>query len=127
MKLSLFRPKGRTLTTILALGLLSTLVFSFDRTVSWEPPVLWENGDPLLEQDLDFYTLYCNGQPFITIDNIIGQRTAVVDFAPLGEGTHVCHLTVTALNGMESGPSNTSNFTVGPRIPGAPQNFVITL
>jgi hypothetical protein len=107
--------------------LLSGLVFGVDQSVTWVPPDAYENGDPLLEQDLDFYTLYCNGQPYSTIDNVIGQNTALIDFGPLGEGTHECYLTVTALNGMESAPSNTANFTVGPRTPGAPTNFVIAL
>lgn len=107
--------------------LLSGLVFSFDRTVTWTPPTQYTNGDALLEQDLDYYTLYCGGQPFAQIDSIIGTHSAVIDFSPLGEGTHECYLTVTALNGQESGPSNTANFTVGPRVPGAPTNLVITL
>jgi hypothetical protein len=107
--------------------LLGSLTFAYDRSVSWTPPDAYENGDPLLEQDLDFYTLYCNAQPFATIDNVVGTNTATIDFSPLGEGTHTCYLTVTALNGLESDPSNTQNFTVGPRKPGAPINFVITL
>lgn len=108
--------------------LLSGLVFGIgSHTVDWDPPTEYENGDPLLEQDLDYYTLYCNDAAFVTIDNIIGQSSAVVDFSPLGEGTHTCYLTVTALNGMESAPSNTANFTVGPRTPMAPTNFVIIL
>ena len=111
----------------LALVLVGSLVFAFDRSVSWDPPSQYENGDSLLEQDLDFYTLYCNDSAFVEIDNIIGTSTAVVDFSPLGEGSHDCYLTVTALNGQESQPSNIANFTVGPRIPGAPTNFVITL
>lgn len=112
---------------ILPLILVSALTFSLDQTVSWTPPVAYTNGDPLLEQDLDFYTLYCSGAEFTQIDSIIGNSTAVIDFTPLGEGTHICYLTVTAVNGQESGPSNTANFTVGPRVPLGPQNFVISL
>lgn len=114
---------------IVPLLLICGLTLSWDRTVEWTPPVEYENGDVLLEQDLDFYSLYCNGSttPLVTIDSVIGTRTEIVDFSPLGEGTHTCHLTVTALNGEESGPSNDANFTVGPRTPGAPTNFVITL
>lgn len=117
------------LIAIIALVLLASLVFSYDKTVTWQPPTQWTDGHELLEQDLDFYSLYCNGnpEPFVVIDNVIGNRSAVVDFTPLGTGTHVCHLTVTALNGEESDPSNEGNFIVGPRIPGAPTNFVITL
>jgi hypothetical protein len=120
-------PKNRVAKLSVIGVLLAALTFGYDRTVEWEPPTQYENGDALLEQDLDFYTLYCNAQPFVTIDSIIGQRTAIVDFGPLGEGTHECYLTVTALNGMESAPSNTANFTVGPRTPMAPTNFVIVL
>jgi len=109
--------------------LLASLTLALDFSISFVPPTEWENGDELLEQDLDFYSMYCNGaaEPFVILDSIIGTHSRVVDFAPLGEGTHVCHLTVTALNGEESGPSNTENFTVGPRTPGSPTNFVISL
>lgn len=106
---------------------LASLTFAFDGNVSWEPPTQYTNGDPLLEQDLDYYTMYCDGQPLTTIDSIIGQRTAVVDLTPLGEGTHDCTLTVTTLNGQESAHSNVASFTVGPRVPGAPTTLVITL
>jgi hypothetical protein len=109
--------------------LLAGLTFAFDVNLAWDPPTQYENGDALLEQELDFYSLFCNGDavPFATIDSVIGTNTAIVNFSPLGEGTHTCHLTVTALNGQESDPSNDANFTVGPRTPGAPTNFVITL
>ena len=97
------------------------------QNISWTPPTHYTNGWVLYEQDLDFYTLYCNYQEFLVIDNIVGQHTHMVDFSPLGEGTHTCYLTVTDINGAESDPSNTANFTVGPLKPGVPQNFAITL
>lgn len=105
---------------VIALLGLASITFAFDANISWTPPISYENGDALLEQDLDFYTLYCNGAPFVTIDSIIGTRSATVDMTALGEGTHSCALRVTALNGMESGDSNIVNFTIGPRVPNPP-------
>jgi hypothetical protein len=118
------RSASRWAITIILIG---SLTFALDQSVSWTPPIAYTNGNPLLEQDLDFYTIYCGGVEFVEIDSVIGTRTALIDFSPLGEGTHVCEMTVTALNGRESAPSNSANFTVGPRTPQAPQNFVITL
>jgi hypothetical protein len=117
----------KNVVRVIALLLVSTLVFSLDGTVSWTPPVEYVDGTPLLEQELDFYTLYCDDVVVATIDNVIGQRSAVVDMSALTEGSHTCALTVTALNGQESGYSNIVNFTVGPRVPGVPADLTIIL
>jgi len=95
-------------------------------TISWTPPVQFTDGAPLLEQELDYYTFYCDGASVAIIDSVIGQWTADVNTAALAEGSHTCHLTVTAIGGppptigAESGPSNSINFTIGPRVPMAP-------
>ena len=89
-------------------------------TISWTPPTEYTDNAPLLEQDLDFYTFYCDGGSLAIIDSVIGVRTAMVSTASLSTGDHVCHLTVTTLEASESGPSNSINFTIGPRVPMAP-------
>ncbi len=89
-------------------------------TISWTPPDQYTDGFPLLEQDLDFYTFYCNGTVIKTIDSIIGTATDVVDRSGMASGDYTCHLTVTSLLASESGASNTINFTIGPRVPGNP-------
>ena len=108
-----------------AILLLSSLVFAFDGNIGFNPPVAYTNGDPLLEQELDFYSWYCGGNVFV-FDSIIGNRTAVVP-VPVVPGDYTCWLTVTTLYGVESTASNAVNFTVGPRTPGAPTNLTITL
>ena len=107
--------------------LLGSLVFGWEGNISWDPPTENTDGTILLEQDLDFYTFFCDGVPLATIDSIIGTRTATVSTLSLAEGSHNCWLTVTALNGQESDPSEVRNFIIGPRVPGAPTNFVINL
>ena len=115
------------LVRLVALLLLSTLVFAIDRTISWTPPAFNTDGSVLLEQDLDFYTVYCDGVPLVSIDVIIGTHSAVISLDALTEGSHACVLTVTALNGQESAPSNTVNFTIGPRVPMPPTGLTIAL
>lgn len=92
-------------------------------TLSWTPPTEYENNTPLPEQDLDYYTLYIDDEPVIELDVIIGTWTT--DITIDEEGTYVISLTVTAINGQESRRSGTVNFTVGPRIPGAPMNLIL--
>ncbi len=112
---------------VAALLMLSTLVFAIDRTVSWTPPTQNTDGSVLLEQDLDYYTFYCDGLEYVVIDSIIGTNTAVISLDGLTEGSHTCDLTVTSLAGVESGPSNSINFTIGPRVPNPPTGLAITL
>jgi hypothetical protein len=104
-----------------ALLLLASITFAFDRSISWTPPTFYVGGAPLLEQDLDFYTLYCDDVQLVTLDSIIGTWTATITFPDTG-GTHTCWLTVTTLAGIESDPSNTYVFTNQPpaRKPMAP-------
>lgn len=88
--------------------------------LAWTPPTEYTDGAPLLEQDIDFYTLYCDGAEFITIDAIIGTHSESVNVTAMAPGDHACYLTVTMLTGAESDGSNTVNFTIGPRVPMAP-------
>ncbi len=92
-------------------------------TISWTPPTQYTDGFPLLEQDLDFYTFYCNGSQIKQIDSIIGTRSDGVDVSGLSSGNYTCNLTVTDVLGEESGPSGDINFTIGARTPGAPVNL----
>lgn len=110
-----------------ALFLLATLTFAFDGNFQWQRPTAYTDGAPLLDQDIDFYSLYCNGTHMGDIENIgmtESWQAPVGFFAP---GTYECHLTVTDINGQESEASNSVNFTVGPRVPNPPTGLVITL
>ncbi len=128
----------RFLQWTLALLLLGSLTFDYERgfhlkaayaqatgslTLSWTPPAFYTDGFPLLEQDLDFYTLYCNDVPVKQIDSIIGTSTDVLDLTTFASGDYACNLSVTDLPGAESGRSNDINFTIGPRVPGTPANL----
>ena len=92
-------------------------------TITWQPPTQYTDGTSLLEQELDFYTLYINGTGVVNLDVILGTWTANVTITE--PGTHVLALTVTANNGVESNLSDTVNFTVGPRTPSAPVSLTI--
>lgn len=92
--------------------------------VCWEPPTTFENGDPLLEQDLSYYTLYMDGNELVLFDAIVG--TWCYDLTITMEGTYVATMTVTHLNGKTSDFSNAVTFTLGPRTPGAPTNLTVT-
>lgn len=111
-----------------ALFLLVLLTFAMDGNISYQPPTGYTDGSALLEQDLDFYSWYCNDPvtPLVSFPSIIGTRVAIVPL-PTSEGTHTCWLTVTAFNEQESGASNTINFTIGPRTPNPPTNLTIVI
>jgi hypothetical protein len=91
---------------------------SFD--ICWTPPTQFVNGDALLEQDLDYYTLYMNDAEVMSFDVIVG--TWCVEYITHVEGTYTAELTVTHMNGQTSDRSNQSVFTLGPRKPKAPAN-----
>jgi hypothetical protein len=87
-------------------------------TLTWTPPTEYEDGTPLFEQDLDYYTVHINGQPVANLAVVVGTWTA--DIVITAPGTHDVNMTVTDLNGETSVFSNTQVFTVGPRTPKAP-------
>lgn len=97
---------------------LAVPVWADDFQICWQPPTQFENGDPLLEQDLDFYTLYINDQNVMSFDVIVG--TWCVVYTTHTEGTYFTKMTVTHVNGQTSGFSNETSFTLGPRRPMAP-------
>lgn len=124
MKLSLSRaPAGRALLAVLLLGGLFSTALADDFQICWTPPTQFVNGDALLEQDLDFYTLYINGQEIMSFDSIVG--TWCVTYTTHTEGTYEAQLTVTHINGMTSDLSTPRSFTLGPRQPKAPSNLTV--
>lgn len=103
---------------LLFLMFVSAKAHADDFNICWQPPTQFENGDPLLEQDLDFYTLYINDQNVMSFDTIVG--TWCVIYTTHTEGTYFVKMTVTHVNGQTSGFSNETSFTLGPRRPMAP-------
>jgi hypothetical protein len=109
----------------IAVLMISTTTQASTIQLSWTPPTEYEDGTPLLEQDLDFYTVYINGTPATNLDVIVGTWSAEIVFTV--PGSHQVALTVTDLNGQESQLSNTQVFTVGPRTPKAPTLQVVVV
>jgi hypothetical protein len=110
--------------TLLLLLVAAMPVWADELLVEWTPPTQYTDGTPLLEQDLDYYTLHMNGAELLTLDAIVGTWSVVITVTE--PGTHEFRLTVTDLNGQTSDMSNTATFTVGPRTPGVPTNLTVT-
>ena len=110
---------------ILPAILVASLTFAWESNVSYKPPIANTDGSLLLEQELDFYILYCNDVEVAAIDSIIGQRTVLVDFGILPAGSYPCNLTVVNLDGIESAYSDPYVFIIGPKTPNAPTGLVI--
>lgn len=113
----------KLLSIFAALLLSSFPAIADDWQICWTPPTQFVNGDPLLEQDLDFYTLYVNAVPVLNFDVIVG--TWCVTYTTHTEGTYTAALTVTHINGQTSDLSNEVSFTLGPRRPMAPSNLTV--
>lgn len=103
--------------------LASSVVHADTFEVCWLPPTTFENGDPLLEGDLDYYTLYVDDTELMNFDAIVG--TWCVQFEVHVEGTYYASMTVTHINGKTSARSNIDPFTLGPRAPAAPTEVVV--
>jgi len=108
---------------ILALLLASLTVDADEFILKWTPPTQYTEGTVLLEQDIDYYTLYIDGVALTNFDSIIGQWSVSVTFTE--PGSYEGNMTVVTVNGAESDFSNPVNFTVGPRTPGAITNLTV--
>ncbi len=104
----------------IALLCLASITLAFERDISYTPPEFYVNGDVLLEQELDFYTVYCDDQVVTILDSIIGTWARTVDFPEITGASDTCWLTTTTLLGAESDPSNVKVFMGPPRTPMAP-------
>ena len=106
------------------LTLLVAPVWAADYQVCWQPPTAFEDGTPLLEGDLNYYTLYVDGTELVSFDAIVGTWCYVITITE--SGTYVAAMTVTLINGQTSAKSNQATFSIGPRTPGAPTNVTVT-
>lgn len=104
---------------VAALLMLVSITFAFERDISWTPPTSYTNDAPLLEQELDYYTLFCDGTELVQLDSVVGTWTATIEF-PDVPATYTCWLTTTTLLGVESAASNSNVFTYLPPTPMAP-------
>ena len=111
---------------LLCLLLCAPLTFAVEpKDFNWIPPTQYENGQPLPDDEIASYNIYCNGSLLGNVPNTGGTDSWTSD--PLSDGTYDCHATTVATNGEESVPSVAINFTVAPSKPKAPTNFSVTL
>jgi hypothetical protein len=110
----------------IALLVISPLVFAVEpKTFNWTPPTQNTDGTALPDSDIASYNIYCNSLLLGNAPNTGGTDTWISP--PLPEGTYDCYATTVAINGQESDPSNSINFTVAPSKPEAPSNFSVVL
>lgn len=95
-----------------------------DWQVCWQPPTTYENGTPLLEQEITAYTLYIDDTELLTFNAIIGTWCYIITINT--PGTYVAEMTVTTENGQTSVRSNQATFTLGPLTPGPVTNLTVT-
>jgi hypothetical protein len=82
-------------------------------------PTAFESGEPLVLSEIETYTMYCNGSPISNFQPTGVETTWVPAWGLLPIGTSECYATATA-RGMESGPSNSVQYTLDPASPRAP-------
>lgn len=111
----------------LAILLVSPLTFALgEKTFTFTPPALYEDGTPLPQSMIASYDIECDGSLLVNLPNV-PENTDTYQ-APSGTfatGTHACEAYTVTTEGVRSAPSNTVNFTVAPGVPGAPINFVV--
>lgn len=102
---------------LMVLALLASLTVQADTfTISWTPPTARTDGTPIDETEFSKYSFYCDGNHVVDLAVIPGVWEADVTIHP--QGTYVCGLTVSDLEGRESELSNSLDFVVGPHAPG---------
>lgn len=119
--------KLKRLIMVLVSGIMiAPLVFAIaPKTFSWVPPTEYVDGAPLPDDEIASYNIYCNSVLLANVPNTGGTNTWTSD--PLPDGSYSCFATTIAVNGEESDPSNSANFTVLPSKPGAPTTFTVEL
>ena len=88
------------------------------RTLSWVPNLSYVSGGTFDESAIEKYVLYCDGSYIMDIPNDYTRRYTV-STGLLGAGDHTCGLSE-VVAGIESVMSNTVDFPLGQRTPGAP-------
>ena len=108
---------------LIVLGLLAGAAQAADFEVCWEPPTSYEDGSPLLEQNLSYYTLYVDDTELVSFNVVVGTWCYIITIqAP---GTYVAEMTVTDTAGQTSVRSNQATFTIGPPTPGPVTNLTV--
>jgi len=104
-----------------------TVTFAIgEKTFTFTPPDMYEDGTPLLNSMIASYDIECNGSLLVNLPNVPLQTDTYA--APAGTfatGDHACIAFTVTTEGIRSGPSNTVNFTVLPGVPAAIINFAV--
>lgn len=87
--------------------------------VTFVPPTEYVDGTPLNEADIDHYSVYCDGSYIKDVPNDFSRQFTLGLDDRLAPGSHTCGLSDTVA-GIESVLSNTKDFPLGQRTPGAP-------
>ncbi len=104
--------RKRILQVIIAVGLLSPLVFGDSKTFTWSPPVGREDGTFLLDQEIKEYELHCNSGLEVIINNDGFTNTWVsadTDFPP---GFYTCWMHAVDIDDQHSPDSDPADFSV---------------
>lgn len=111
--------KAWVLGLLVALGLVSApLLYAEVVDFNYDRATLRSDGTVLLESDIAFTRLYCDG---VMVDEEVGADESFQ--TDLGIGTHNCHATHVDTDGQESLPSNVVVKTVNPAAPNPPENL----
>lgn len=87
--------------------------------ISFEPPTEYVDGTPLNEADIQKYSVYCDGAWIKDVPNDFSRQFTLGLDDGLAPGSHTCGLS-DWVGDLESVLSNTKDFPLGQRTPGAP-------
>ena len=93
---------------------------SFD--VSYTPAVEYVDGNLMPIDEIAETRLYCNDELLVSEPGADGLFENALSSLPVGD--YVCYGTHLAINGLESGPSNTVTYTVRPNVAPRPPELV---
>jgi hypothetical protein len=112
----------------------SPVVFAYqNKTFLWQPPTQNTDGSPLLDSEIAAYNIFCKetaaSAPTLlgTVTNTGNTTQWTSPDGSLPPGTYDCHATTIRNDGVESGDSNTVNFTVPASTPEPPTGFSVTI
>ena len=112
----------RILQAIVAIVLISPLVFGESKTFTWIPPLEYEDGTPLFDGDIKEYTLSCDSGLEVIIKNEGKTNSWISRNTEFEPGIYTCWVTATAVNNLTSDHSNYDQFAVRFEVIPTPSN-----
>lgn len=102
----------RTLQVIIAVGLLSPLVFGEVKTFIWTPPTQRTDDTPLLDSEIKEYELHCNSGLEVIIKNEGYTSMWTSQEGDFEAGFYTCWLHAVDTKDQHSPDSNNVDFAV---------------